>query len=429
MNWWSKYFFRYLRSMANLAEIKKQFLKISNLEKDLKLKQLQVTRLLQITQAINNNISAEELYQMYRDFLAQELNIRKMALFVHCEMGDWHVATTIGVDASKLSADICEIFPKYTGAKYLHDETHPVIAQFDIIIPVFHKSSPLAYVLVGGFEEREDTFQKVQFITTLTNITSVAIENKRLFKRQLDQERMKRGMLLATEIQQMLVPDTLPDTKNYQLASIYRPHDSVGGDYFDFEESEDGRLTFCIGDISGKGVAAALLMANYSAYFRALIGQGLSLKEMVVALNKAVFRITKGDRFITFFIAEYDPNTRQLQYFNCGHIPPILVDDGYLFRLTEGCTLLGIDDTLPKIEMGTITLKGDAMLLTFTDGLTDIRDSNGAFLSEEKLDSFVMSNYLLSAKGFNNELQIAVEQFMGKQIYPDDFTVLTARFF
>ena len=429
MNWDSGYFFRYLQGMADIKEIKKQFLKITNLERDIKLKQLQVTRLLKITQAINNNISAEQLYDMYRVFLQEELSIRKMALFVHCEQDSWHIAASIGVDVSKLGADVCSIFPKYTAAREIDTDSHPMISQFDIIIPVFHKSNPLAYVLVGGFEAKEDAYDKVQFITTLTNIISVAIENKRLFKRQLDQERLKRGMSLATEIQQMLVPDVLPQTEIYQLASIYRPHDSVGGDYFDFQESEDGKLTFCIGDISGKGVAAALLMANFSAHFRALIGQSLSLKEIVLNLNKAVFRITRGDRFITFFIAEYDTHTRQLQYFNCGHIPPILVDDGYLFHLKEGSTLLGIDDELPKIEMGSITLKGDAMLLTFTDGLTDIRDSEGAFISEENLDSFVMSHYLLSAKGFNEELQTAVEKFMGTQVYPDDFTVLTARFF
>ncbi len=415
--------------MAQITEIKKQFLKISNLERDLKLKQLQVTRLLKITQAINNNISANELYEMYRDFLEEELSIRKMALFVHCEMGDWHVAASIGVEESELKKDICSVFSKFATASNIDEEVHPLISKFDVIIPVFHKSSPLAYVLVGGFNEEEDTYEKVQFITALTNITSVAIENKRLFKRQLDQERLKRGMSLATEIQRMLIPHDLPHSEVYQLASIYRPHDSVGGDYFDFQESDDGKLTFCVGDISGKGVAAALLMANFSAHFRALIGQKHSLKEIVLALNQAVFRITKGERFITFFIAEYDTNTRQLKYFNCGHIPPILVDDGYLFHLEEGCTLLGIDDSLPKIQMGTLVLKGDAMLLTFTDGLTDIRDSEGTFLSEDKLDDFVMSHYLLSAKGFNEELQIAVEQFMGEQVYPDDFTVLTTRFF
>lgn len=415
--------------MADITEIKKYFIKIANLEKDLKLKQLQVTRLLKITQAINNNISANELYAMYRDFLEEELNIRKMALFVHCERGDWHIATSIDISPSIIKKDIYDIFPKFEKASNIDAEKHPILSEFDIIIPVFHKSSPLAYVLVGGFQEHEDTYDKVQFITTLTNIISVAIENKRLFKRQLDQERLKRGMSLATEIQRMLIPHQLPQSDLYQMASIYRPHDSVGGDYFDFQETQDGRLTFCVGDISGKGVAAALLMANFSAHFRALIGQDHSLKEIVLALNQAVFRITNGERFITFFIAEYDSNTRQLKYFNCGHIPPVLVDDGYLFHLEEGCTLLGIDDSLPQIEMGTLKLKGDAMLLTFTDGLTDIRDSEGAFLSEEKLDNFVMSHYLLSAKGFNEALQVAVEQFMGEQVYPDDFTVLTTRFF
>jgi len=401
---------------------------VEQLQNELHLKQLQINRLLGITQAINNNVSANGLYEMYRSFLGWELGIHKMALFIKEDEGKWICTTSIDILPELLLHDISSQLASYDRLKTLEGADHPLIGQFDIVIPVKHKDMPIAYVFIGGFGEDEDVYNKIQFITTITNIIAVAIENKRLFKKQLEQERLRKEMELAAEVQQMLIPKHLPGNERYEFGSIYKPQLSVGGDYFDFIEFEDGKIVFCIGDFTGKGLAAALLMANFQANFHTLINQRLGLDTFIRKMNKSVNLITEGDKFITFFIAEYDVNTRHLQYVNAGHNPPILIGPQQKQLLNKGCIMLGSYPEIPEIEIGHCDIEGsEAMILSYTDGLVEIRDSKGDFFSEEELLRFVQHNYKCSAANFNNKLMGFIDQFRGSEHIPDDFTVLTCK--
>jgi len=400
--------------------------RLERLERELNLKQLQINRLLSITQAINSNVPAKELYQMYQSFLSWELSVKKLGFYVRGERG-WNCEACIGIDEELLQHDISGYFEKYSYLKNVEDHDHPLIREFDVVIPVKHKDHPIAYVFIGGFNDDEDMYSKVQFITTITNIIAVAIENKRLFKRQLEQERLKREMELGSEIQLRLIPKNLPSKKCYELASIYKPMLGVGGDYYDFMEFDDGKIVFCIGDISGKGVAAALLMANFQANFHTLINKRAALDEFVRDLNHSVNLITAGDWFITFFIAEYDINERRLRYINAGHSPPMVATIDSFFLLDRGSTMLGPFTDLPEMEVGEHLLDESAMILAFTDGLTDIRNRSGDFLSEKMLHDFVKHNHDLSATTFNKLLMDKIESFKGDQTYPDDFTILTCK--
>lgn len=409
--------------------MKKGLNKIESLERELNLKQLQINRLLNITQAINNNVSASGLFNMYKSFLSWEMGIKKMGLYI--KMKDtWECTSSIGIGESLLEMDISDLLPNYTRLNNVLDSDHPLIKKFDVVIPVRHKDEAIAYVFIGGFGEDEDMFTKIQFITTITNIIAVAIENKRLFKRQIEQERLKREMELASDMQHMLIPARLPKGQLYELASIYKPHLGVGGDYFDAIRFEDKKLIFCVADISGKGLAAALLMANFQAHLHSLIANQPPLDIFVEKLNQAVYRITNGDRFITFFIAEFDESTRQLRYINAGHNPPYLSINGKMEMLTEGCTIIGSFPQIPsQVEVGTVQIDEEAMILTFTDGLTDLKNANGDFLNEQLLKDFLSNNYTLSAEDFNSQLMERIEAFKGDEVYTDDFTVLTCKIF
>ncbi len=415
--------------MAKYSDIKKGLSSLDALERELNLKQLQINRLLNITQAINDNVSANGLYNMYNSFLSWEMGVKKMALYIK-KNDQWECASQIGLDDKLLAEDISAKLLQYQRLKNLEDEkNHPLISQFDIVIPVMHKQSAIAYTFIGGFSENEDMYSKVQFITTITNVIAVAIENKRLFKRQLEQERLKREMELASEMQHMLIPSKLPQTNAYELASIYKPHLGVGGDYFDFIDFEDGDFVFCIADISGKGMAAALLMANFQAIFHVLIHQKKPLDQFVRDLNQSLFRITLGEKFLTFFVARYDRKRQELDYVNAGHNPPMLVMNGQLTNLREGSTILGSFKELPAVHVGHQQLAEDALILTFTDGLTDIQNEKEDYFDEHRLQNFVQEHHQHTAQNFNRELLKKIEQFKGKQTYPDDFTVLTCKIF
>lgn len=413
--------------MSKFSNIKKELSSLETVERELNLKQLQINRLLTITQAINNNVSAKGLYDMYNSFLSWEMGVKKMALFVKNKDG-WYCPSFIGIDEKLIQQDISEELAKHQRLKNLDDEKdHPLIKQFDIVVPVLHKETAIAYTFIGGFTENEDMYNKIQFITTITNIIAVAIENKRLFKRQLEQEGLKREMELASEMQRMLIPNKLPVGQVYEMASIYKPKLGVGGDYFDYLDLEDGKFAFCIADISGKGVAAALLMANFQANFHSLILKRSQLDTFVRELNQSLFRITQGEKFLTFFIAEYNPTSRMLSYVNAGHNPPVLSMQNNIHLLTKGCTILGSFTKLPEVEVGQIELPTDSTILTFTDGLTDVKNENGAYFDEEILQAFVQANSHLKAEDFNNSLMEQIELFKGENTYPDDFTVLTCK--
>jgi phosphoserine phosphatase RsbU/P len=414
--------------MAELIEIKRTLSRIEKLEREINLKQLQINSLLAITQAINDNVASEGLFTMYNRFLKWDIGIKKMALLFK-EDNKWVCKTSIEIPEELFDHEIARELSKYKSTLGLEDATHPFIKEFDLVIPVIHKTSPIAYAFIGGFNDEDDIYNKVQFVTTITNVIAVAIENKRFFKKQLRQEVLNREVELAAEIQRTLVPSKLPSGVKYDLSSIYKPHFAVGGDYYDAIEFSDGKILFCIADITGKGVAAALLMANFQANLHSLVHRCDTLEEIVHDMNTSVFKVTQGERFITFFIARYDANTRTLHYINAGHTPPILMMNGEFCTLKNGTTVLGFMPELPFLEIGGVCLTGEALLFTYTDGLTDIRNRASEEFDEEKLADFLKHHAHLSSKDINTQLLEHVEIFREKVPLPDDITVLTCKVF
>jgi len=407
--------------------VKKEIDVIEELERELNLKQLQIKSLLTITQAINENIPADSLFNMYKSFLSWEMGVEKMLLYIRNE-NTWECVSRIHeeniIDSDKLEF----IFGQYTRLHTIKKNDPEALHTFDILIPVYHKKMPLAYALIGGIKQKVDIYNKIQFITTITNIVAVAIENKRLFKRQLEQERFDRDIKLAREVQQMLIPEELPSTEAFELGSIYKPHSNVGGDYIDYIRFDEDRFVFCIADISGKGVAAAILMANFQAIIQSLIFQYKDLETFIFALNETVFkRITKSDKYITFFIAEVNTKTRKLKYINAGHYPPMLCMNGEIQRLTKGCTVIGAFEKMPFIEEDVIDLKKESLILTFTDGLTELKNERGEYLQEEKIEKFVKDNKNSSVNDFNDKLLKEIDQFKGSKNYEDDIAILTCK--
>ena len=235
-------------------------------------------------------------------------------------------------------------------------------------------------------------------------------------------------MDLASRVQRMLIPDELPHGPRYDLNAIYRPHSNVGGDYFDIIKYSEDKFAFCIADISGKGIAAALLMANFQANMQSLIYQFRDLQTFVLALNNAVFKTTKGDKYITFFIGEMDFTRNNLQYVNAGHIPPFLKMGDKIHRLDKGCTVVGAFEKQPFMEQGEVDLEESGMILTFTDGLTDLQNTEGEYFDEDRIEALLNSHPCDSAKAFNEYLLEKIEDFRGRNGYPDDISVLTCKY-
>jgi sigma-B regulation protein RsbU (phosphoserine phosphatase) len=305
-----------------------------------------------------------------------------------------------GITGMKYSnIDIDKDLLKYKDIVLANDFPNPIINEFDIVIPIIHNKNAIAYLLVGDIDEEKDgvspTIKHMQFVQTLTNIVVVAIENKRLFKDNLKQEGIHREMELASEVQKMLVPK-LEETESIKQVSaegFYLPHFEIGGDYFDMFKLNNKEIAFCIADVSGKGISAALLMSNFQANLRAIFSSSTHLTDIVIMLNERVMKSVNGEKFITLFLAKYNTETKELRYINAGHNPPMLYNKKTkkLIYLTEGCIGLGMLESIETIEEGDKEIEDDSKLLCYTDGLTEIDELDGVGSSVEIVEKCLMN--------------------------------------
>ncbi len=402
---------------------------VETLERELGLKELQINRLLNITQAINENRPARELFEMYANFLNWDLGIRRMALYFRRD-GEWECRSHIGLTQEECEVVVSDCFDDYDARGPIGNIGHPLLRSFDFVIPVTHKDEHLVYVFLGDLSDAPEASARVQLVTTITHVVAVAIENKRLFRQQLEQERYQAELTLASEIQRSLVPDELPSGKHFDMAALYMPRFGVGGDFYSAEYFEDGRLLFCVADISGKGTGAALLMSNFEASFWSLGRSRSTLATFVQALNTALYRVTRGDRFLTLFVGEYDTNTRQLTYVNAGHNPPLVVVTGCEdpIELTVGCTFLGAFDRIPRVDTGHIDLSAGGLLFCYTDGVSELVNPAGLMYGEERLLKFACARGVCVAAEFNERLEGELSGYQGTAEPTDDITVLSVHF-
>ncbi len=404
---------------------------LAKLEKQLQSKQLEVNSLLEVTQAINNNLPARSLFRIYEFILRAQVDLNKLVLFVKNDEVAWECMICYGVDKAYKELDVEAVLTGFTEQSDLDKAEHEPLRIFDLVVPVFHKERPLAYALVGGIERETEALitkeEKIKFIQTITNIILVAIENKRLFKRQLEQEGLKRELELAAHVQNMLIPDSLPQGGQVSMSAIYSPHKEVGGDYYDCIRLNEDEWVFCVADISGKGMAAALLMANFQANIRALIKQNLSLEIFMHLLNENVNHITKGEKFITFFMGKLNFKLNNLTYINAGHNPPLFYDGQTIRKLEKGCTILGIFEELPVIQVEELKINGEGMIVCYTDGLTELENEHGEFYEINRLEDFLRNNAGSTPAAFNEILFEDLNNFRGKKLFGDDITILTTR--
>lgn len=402
----------------------------SHLEKLLQIKQLQINSLLEVTQAINENFTSAALFRIYEFILRAQMGVNRIAVFIYDK--EWICVSCSGTEFSDKEFKFPEELLESREIMSLEGKRNKYLRPFDMVIPVYHKDEPLAFSLIGDIrsDSNDSMEEKLKFIQTITNIIHVAIENKKLFKTQLEQAGLKKQLELAAQMQTMLIPHNsmLPNNKSLEMAAVYLPHHDVGGDYYDYIKLNNHESAFCIGDISGKGIPAALLMANFQANLRALISQDHSLEDFIHKLNDKVNEIAKGEKFITLFLGKYNTKTRMLHYVNAGHNPSILIVNKKVELLEQGCTILGMFQKLPFVNVGEVMIEKDAMLVNYTDGLVDMENEKGEYFEVDRLIDFAKENHKLKMEKFNNALLDRIFDFKDKKKFNDDVSILSCRF-
>lgn len=394
------------------------------------LKELELNSLLEITQAINNNLSEESLYKIYNFTLRATLNIKKLALFVLDEK--WYCKVNFGTKTDFSEVTLNEKFFEIKDIQKLNlngDES--LFSEFDTIIPVTHKDNILAFVFVGAINKGSETYEgapNTNFLQALSNIILVAIENKKLARRQLRQEALRKELEIAWHVQQYLFPKNLPNTSNLKIEAVYLPHHQVGGDYYDYLPINDDRFLICIADVSGKGVPAAILMSNFQASLRTLVRKTTNLKEIVEDLNYQILQNANGENFITFFVAIYDTINKRMDYVNAGHNPPVLISPKNDYQLlTLGTTILGSFHPLPFLNEGKVEDLQEFLFFSYTDGLPETFNEADEPYGIERLKEFLFKYQNEDLKTIHQNVLLELDEFKGSVSFGDDITILSCR--
>lgn len=405
--------------------------RLTRLTERLNLKEFQLRALLDVTKAINNNEDSRELLRLYADIMNGELGITRLMYFEHD--GDWSCVQALGTDGEDRVPHVADFMRDCRDIQFIGDKDAAGLGRFDIAIPVFHRDRALALLLIGDIDDEEQrmspTVKHLNFIQTLTNLIAVALENKRFAKRALAQERDRRELELAAEMQQMLIPKDLPNDGRFQAAAWYQPHQQVGGDYYDVIRTGPDEVVLCVADVSGKGIAAALLMSNFQATLRAMVQRERGpLDVLVRELNANVLERARGERFITLFIGRVDLRTGLMEYVNAGHNPPLIAGIGAeVEELSDGSIALGMLPELPFVHVGRVEGK-DRTLLCYTDGLVEQEDGQGNAFETMPVRKTLEMMRSSGPKAVNDALIATFEAHRGGLPYLDDIALLTCRF-
>src|SRR5437899_3337184 len=260
------------------------------------------------------------------------------------------------------------------------------------VFGIIYADSPLA--------DSRFTGDHLKLLTTLASVAAIRVENARLTEEQIERERLEREQQVASEIQQRFLPSKAPQVAGYELQGISFPCYEIGGDYYDFIEREGGNLIVALGDVSGKGTAAALLMSSLHAAVHAQADANDSIVKTIGAVNRYLVESIPPNRFVTLFYAELDPKNGALAFLNAGHNPPLIVHaGGTMEQLASGGLPLGILADADFREGRTKLYPGDVLVI-YSDGVSEAVNPSGEEFGATRLYDVVARNLDTSASAY-----------------------------
>ncbi len=236
-------------------------------------------------------------------------------------------------------------------------------------------------------------------------------------------DNIQNERIVARRVQENLIPNSLPNSNKLKIFSYYKPHFTLGGDYFDHIPINENKFLVCIADVSGKGIPAALMMSNVQASIRTMIRNTEDLQKIVEELNYQINLRGLSERFVSMFICIYDFNSKFLEYINCGHPHPLLAHGKDIVSLDRGSTVLGMFPNLPKIKTTKIKILRGFDLFSYTDGLVETQNGYGDFYGSSKIKK-LFEGKRKDPENFIELVKDDLDDFKGNNISYDDTTLL-----
>lgn len=298
-----------------------------------------------------------------------------------------------------------------------------------LCVPLLVKNRMVGILAVFNKKERgQFSEDDKRLLSIIAAQSGQILENARLYEQEKSFATMQEQVRLASDIQLGLLPKKLPSLPGYDIAGKSIPAQLVGGDYFDFIRIDDSKMAICLGDVSGKGLPASLLMANLQATLRGQTLLTTSAKDCVVRSNMLLFESTSDEKFVTLFYGIVDFEHHDLRFCNAGHDNPFLLslEEPRVRRLKTGGIVLSIMDSFPFEEEIVPLHKGD-ILVVYSDGIPEAMNSKQELFGEEHLGEVLAANQNLSAAALIDKVIEAAKAHAGNWPQSDDMTLLVVK--
>ena len=295
----------------------------------------------------------------------------------------------------------------------------------ELIVPMQLQNETKGLIFLNKRITNQDFSETdVEFIYSIGSLAIISIENQRLFKEALEKQKLEEELEIARGIQKNLLPHSIPKFDRFEISAINISSQHVGGDYYDIIPLDENSYCVAIGDVSGKGVPAALLMANIQAFLRIICKHGMDISEATGIINDLITSNTSDGKFITFFWGMLNEKNLNFEYVNAGHNPPLLIRNKKIHKLERGGIILGVMKTILPYDSESITLEKDDVIVLFTDGVTEAKNKNDDEFSDEKFEALCLNYSDLSSAEMIVKIKEEVRKFADGTSQSDDITIL-----
>lgn len=400
-------------------------------------------KLVEASKLINQSIEADALFTSILTVARNELHVDRGTLYFVDEQKQeiWTkiaggVSTQIRLPFGKgLAGSVAAtgepliLHDAYEDPRFdrSHDARTGYRTRSVLCVPIKNRNHKVVGVLqllnktTGPFGPRD-----LEFLGSISEHMAIAMENATLHMELLEKQRMEQELQLGREIQSRLLPSPPVDVAKTQLAALNIPCYEVGGDYYDFLELPDGDVGLVIGDVSGKGVAAALIMSSIQAALRVAAPIEDDLARLMQRLNALIFRSARGRKYVTFFFGRYTPSTGELRYVNAGHNPPLIANGSGLTELQSTGRPIGILAE-SHYEEKTVTMPPGSTLFLYTDGLNEANDPDENEFGNDRLRALFEAVHGDEAAAIPAKVIEAVTAYEAGASPSDDKTIVIAR--
>ncbi len=432
--------------LENFAEYMGILLQNSAMYTEIRWEALQKNTLFEISKKVTSSLDTTRVLQTVIDSLNEVVDYSAAGIFLI--RNNQHVVREMihkGYDDDKLEQVRLKV-DKGVAGKSIR-ERRPIIVsdvqqeanyikvrpatRSEMCVPIYDHAKQ---DVIGAFNiesDRPNAFSKINLdrLTTFAEQVSIAIENANLYQQAKESKRYRKEIEVAKDIQNAFLPKKIPQHARYDFAAICKPSQDVGGDFYDLQRLTSGKFGIAIGDVSGKGIPGAILMANLYAGYRSRLRTEEYIHDMVRELNNLLVESTNTEKYTTFFYGELDPVNDTFTYCNAGHNPPLLIhQDGTAEELTVGGPVVGVLEGAEYKEQVIDLAPGD-VLLFYTDGITEAQNRGGQYYEVDRLLNVAYQRQNRStAQDIIENIHDDVFRFTNSDNLKDDVTVIVAQF-